>query len=244
MRNKFYILMDEAGNEGGTGGDVAEKDNESQSIDPTEFERVKSEYTALSETLKKLEANNQALVKEKIDAKKKAEQAAMEAAKKSGDVETIEKSWGEKYAALESEKTEAIKQYETMIHNLTVGAAASSMAAEIAVQGSASILLPHIERRLTVEIRDGKAVTKVLDKEGRPSAMTIEELKKELITDKAFAPVIAGTKASGTGYRGGDWSGGDGNKVITRNEFDSMPLDKRTAISADIRTGKIKLVDA
>jgi len=121
-----------------------------------------------------------------------------------------------------------------MIHNLTVGAAASSMAAEIAVQGSASLLLPHIERRLTVEIRDGKAVTKVLDKEGRPSAMTIEELKKEFITDKAFAPVIAGTKASGTGYRGGDWGGGDGNKTITRHEFSSMPQERRAAISRDI----------
>jgi len=92
MRNKFYFLMDEAGGEGGAGGsDVADKDNGGQSIDPAEFERVKSEYTALSETLKKLEANNKALVQEKIDAKKRAEQAAMEAAKKSGDVETIEK---------------------------------------------------------------------------------------------------------------------------------------------------------
>ena len=28
MRNKFYVLMDEAGGDGGTGGaDVAEKDN-------------------------------------------------------------------------------------------------------------------------------------------------------------------------------------------------------------------------
>jgi len=71
MHNKFYVLMDEAGSDGGTGGaDVAEKDNVGQSIDPAEFERVKNEYTALSETLKKLEANNQALVKEKIDAKK------------------------------------------------------------------------------------------------------------------------------------------------------------------------------
>jgi len=227
MRNKFYVLMDEAGNEVGAGGDEGQQEQQN-AIDPAEFERVKSEYTALSETLKKLEANNKALVQEKIDAKKRAEQAAMEAAKKSGDVETIEKSWGEKYAALESEKVGAIQQYETMIHNLTVGAAASSMAAEIAVQGSASLLLPHIQKRLTVEIRDGKAVTKVLDKEGRPSAMTIEELKKEFITDKAFAPVIAGTKASGTGYRGGDWSNGDGKKTITRNEFNSMDQVQRT----------------
>lgn len=146
-------------------------------------------------------------------------------------------------SAIEQEKTESIKQYETMIHSLTVGAAAGSMAAEIAIQGSANVLLPHIERRLTVEIRDGKAVTKVLDKDGRPSAMTIDELKKEFITDKQFAPIIQGTKASGTGYRGGDWQSGDGNKVITRHEYESMPMDRKMSISADIRSGKVKIAD-
>lgn len=219
------VLMDEAGDDGGTGGgggDTGKQGVETATIDPAEFEKVKNQVTEAQSLIDKLTANNQALLKEKADAKKKAEQAALEAAKKDGDVEAIEKSWQDKLNALEQEKTGSIKQYETMIHNLTVGATASSMAADIAIQGSADVLMPHIEKRLTTEIRDGKPITKVLDREGRPSAMTIEELKKEFMSDKRFAPIIQGTKASGTGYRGGEWGNGDGKKTITRNEFNSM----------------------
>lgn len=245
------VLRDKAGGDGGAGdggagaggsGDPGDGGSESgddkPKIDHAEFEKLKTDFAAAGDLIKKLEANNQALLKEKSDAKKKADQAAMEAAKKSGNIDTIERSWSEKYSALELEKEEivdqlqrdkaaAINQYETMIHNLTVGVAASNMAADIAVQGSAGVLLPHIKSRLTVEIRDGRAVTKVLDKDGRASAMTIDDLKKELMTDKQFAPIISGTKASGTGYKGGDWSNGSGKKTITRIEFNGLDQGQR-----------------
>jgi len=68
--------------------------------------------------------------------------------------------------------------------------------------------LPHIERRLSVEQRDGKPVVVVLDQQGKLSAATLDELKAEFANDVAFAPLIAGSKASGGGANGAGNGGG------------------------------------
>jgi hypothetical protein len=89
---------------------------------------------------------------------------------------------------------------------------AQSLASELAVSGSAPLLLPHIARRLKVEIVDGTPITRVLDASGKPSAASVDELKKEFIDNKAFAPVIVGSRASGGGAAGAGGGGGAGTK--------------------------------
>jgi len=74
------------------------------------------------------------------------------------------------------------------------------------VEGSAGLLMPHIKSRLGVEEKDGQFVTVVHDSEGKPSALTLDELKVDISSNKAFAPVLAGYKASG----GSADHGGDG----------------------------------
>jgi hypothetical protein len=162
-------------------------------------------------------------VQELLDEKKAADKARKEAedlarhereeaARKSGNVEELEKSWSEKYARREAELSGQLEQergtLSNQIRDLTVGRTATDIASALAIPGSAKALLPHIERRLSVEQRDGKPVVVVLDQQGKLSAATLNELKAEFANDVAFAPLIAGSKASGGGANGAGGGGG------------------------------------
>jgi hypothetical protein len=166
-----------------------------------------------------LKAKVDELLGEKKLAEKKAreaEEAARlereEAARKSGNVEELERSWTEKFNRREAELNGMLEQergtLSTQIRDLTVGRTATDIASALAIPGSAKALLPHIERRLSVEQRDGKPVVVVLDQQGKLSAATLDELKAEFANDTAFAPLIAGSKASGGGAAGAGGSGG------------------------------------
>ncbi|XAZ48327.1 hypothetical protein AAHB44_17665 [Pseudomonas simiae] len=159
------------------------------------------------------------LLGEKKLAEKKAREAEElartereEAARKSGNVEELEKSWSEKYNRREAELNGMLEQergtLSSQIRDLTVGRTATDIASALAIPGSAKALLPHIERRLSVEQRDGKPVVVVLDQQGKLSAATLDELKAEFANDTAFAPLIAGSKASGGGAAGAGGGGG------------------------------------
>ncbi|WP_434575055.1 hypothetical protein J3P88_10325 [Pseudomonas sp. Z3-6] len=166
-----------------------------------------------------LKAKVDELLGEKKLAEKKAreaEEAARlereEAARKSGNVEELERSWTEKFNRREAELNGMLEQergtLSTQIRDLTVGRTATDIASALAIPGSAKALLPHIERRLSVEQRDGKPVVVVLDQQGKLSAATLDELKAEFANDTAFAPLIAGSKASGGGAAGAGGGGG------------------------------------
>ena len=175
-----------------------------------------------------------AKVDELLGEKKAAEKARKEAediaraeredsARKSGNVEELEKSWSEKFNRREAELNGMLEQergtLSTQIRDLTVGRTATDIASALAIPGSAKALLPHIERRLSVEQRDGKPVVVVLDQAGKLSASTLDELKAEFANDTAFAPLIAGSKASGGGAPGGQGGGAaKGNIGGTKTE--------------------------
>lgn len=174
-------------------------------------------------------------VQELLDEKKAADKARKgaedqarldreDAARKSGNVEELEKSWSEKYNRREAELNGMLEQERGsltgQIRDLTVGRTATDIASALAIPGSAKALLPHIERRLSVEQRDGKPVVVVLDQSGKLSAATLDELKAEFANDTAFAPLIAGSKASGGGAAGAGNGGGaaKGNIGGTKTE--------------------------
>jgi hypothetical protein len=189
-------------------------------------------------------------VQELLDEKKAADKARKDAedqarlereenARKTGNVEELEKSWSEKYNRREAELNGTLEQerttLSTQIRDLTVGRTATDIASALAIPGSAKALLPHIERRLSVEQRDGKPVVVVLDAQGKLSAATLDELKAEFANDTAFAPLIAGSKASGGGANGAGGGGGaaKGNIGGTKAErtaaiasrFSDLPLN-------------------
>lgn len=185
-----------------------------------------------------LKAQRDALLNEKKEAQRKAKEAeeaakaaAEEAARKSGDVSALEKSWQEKLAATESNYKNINESLTKQIHGLTVGQTATKLAAELAISGSADVLLPHIQSRLTVEIKDGAPSVRVLDLQGKPTAMTVEELKQEFVSNKAFAPLIAASKATGGGASGS--GSGGAAKTMKRDQFETMnPAQKMDFIKS------------
>jgi len=162
--------------------------------------------------------------------KKKAEDAARkaadEAAIKSGDVDAITASWQKKYdkdvADAKAQADEALR----MLRVEKVHSQAVQLATTLALPGSADVLLPHIESRLSMEIKDGRAVAVVLDAMGKPSALTVEELGKEYANNAAFAPLIVASNAAGGGANGKQNGRAATTKTATRSEYDSWKPEK------------------
>ncbi|OPA88711.1 hypothetical protein BFW86_16850 [Pseudomonas fluorescens] len=170
------------------------------------------DVSGLKAKVDELLGEKKAADKARKDAEDQARLEREENARKSGNVEELEKSWSEKYNRREAELNGMLEQergtLSTQIRDLTVGRTATDIASALAIPGSAKALLPHIERRLSVEQRDGKPVVVVLDQQGKLSAATLDELKAEFANDTAFAPLIAGSKASGGGAAGAGGGGG------------------------------------
>lgn len=196
------------------------------------------DVSGLKSKVQELLDEKKAADKARKDAEEQARLDREEAARKSGNVEELEKSWSEKYARREAELTGQLEStnatLQGQIRDLTVGRTATEIATALAVPGSSKALLPHIERRLSVEQRDGKPTVVVLDAAGKLSAATLEELKAEFTNDPAFGPLIAGSKASGGGAGGAGKGGGaaKGNIGGTKEErtaaiasrFPDLPL--------------------
>ena len=164
-----------------------------------------------------------------------AKTEAQELAKKNGDTDALNQSWAEKYdkdtADIRAELEPKVTALEGLLRDATVTTKATQIASELAIPGSAKALLPHIQSRLAMDIKDGKASTIVTDASGKPSALTLEELKNEFISDEAFAPLIVGSKAIGGGANGSD--GGAGSKTLKRADFNAKTPHEQMAFSKD-----------
>jgi len=201
-------------------------------------EPEKEDLSGLKNKVDELLREKKAASQKAREAAEEAEAARLEAAKKGNDTEALDKSWQEKFNAREIELKKELDELSGTLVKLTSGQTATKIAAEIAVQGSADVLLPHLERRLRTEFRDGSPVTVVLDKDGKPSAMSVDELKAEFQNSAAFAPLIVGTKANGAGRTGGNESSGAGVNEVSRSEFDRMNQAQRANFAKN--GGKLK----
>lgn len=128
-----------------------------------------------------------------------------------GDVEKLEASWKSKLTTREKELGDQIGGLTSHLNTMLVDNVAQGMAGKISKVPE--LMLPHIRGRLKAEYVDGRPTTRVLDKDGNPSALTVADLEKELFTNPTFAPIIIGSKASGSGAEGGHGGGGAPSKV-------------------------------
>lgn len=166
----------------------------------------------LRKKVDELLAEKKAEQQKRKEAEDLARQKEEENARKNGNIEALEKSWQEKLTKREAELLEQSKALESQVYQLTVGQTASTLANELAVSGCSSVLLPHITGRLQVETVDGQVKVRVLDAQGKPSAATIDDLKKEFRDNPAFKPLIAASHASGGGANGANPGGGAAKK--------------------------------
>lgn len=137
-------------------------------------------------------------------------------AKKEKDVRALTASYEKREKEIRDSYEAIIAKKNTFITKQLVSNVALQMANEIAVDGDAAlVLLPHIERRLQVDLTGDEPVTKVMDINGQPSGYKVDELKKEFVDNKVYASIIRGSKASGAGGHGGrsNANGGAGGKA-------------------------------
>ena len=180
-----------------------------------------------------LKANYARLMDEKKEQQRLAREAqaekdklAEEAARKTGDIATLEASWQAKFQEREAQLLAEAKAHQDKVLKLTVGSEAQKLAQKLAVQGSSDVLLPHIKHRLY--LKDDGSVG-VLDSQGGLSAATIDDLEKEFRTNAAFKPLLAADCGSGGGATGG-FGGGAVKKRedYTEQEMREM-LDREPA---------------
>ena len=146
--------------------------------------------------------------KEAKELREKLDEGATTDARKRGDIEALEKSWKEKHDnAVKDGKAEADKLRDQM-RRLLVRDKARALAEEIST--APELILPHIESRMSAEFDGETPITRVLDVDGKPSAASIDDLRKELVATPKFAAIIKASSASGGGAGNGGGSNGGG----------------------------------
>lgn len=136
-------------------------------------------------------------LKEQEDARRAAEE---DAARKAGDVTALEASWKQKRDADVAAAEAKTKRIEAALKVQLVDNVAAALANKIST--APSLLIAVIKKRLTVEIptdEGSEPLTRVLDASGRPSAMGLNDLEKEIIDNPEYAAIIKASSASGGG---------------------------------------------
>lgn len=131
------------------------------------------------------------------------------------EYEALQKSYDQKLADATTNFTAQLTGRDSIIKDKFVVSEALSLATAIALNSDAAELLSEsIQKRLTVEITtEGKAVTRVLGADGKPSAATIKDLKEEILATPKYAALLSGSKASGSGATPGAPGSGATGKV-------------------------------
>lgn len=155
-----------------------------------EVEKRKEAQKKLTELQAKLDETNSELETLRTDRAKGGDKVA-----------ETEKAWKEKLTKREAELTKQIEATQKALQTQMVDNVALTLSTELAGD-NAELLLPHITKRLTAEIKDGKAVTRILGPDGEVSALTVDELKKEVLSSGKFSAVIVASKGSGSGGAG------------------------------------------
>lgn len=155
---------------------------------------------------KEREANDAKELRKKLrDAEAQLEALDNDDARKRGDIEAIEKSWKDKLEKKERELNEQLTTKDTFIKDVLVQDKAENLATKISTVPN--VMKRVIQERLHVDMAGDKPLLRVLDLEGKPSALSLADLEKEIVANPEYAPIIIGSKASGgsagTGARQG-----------------------------------------
>jgi uncharacterized protein YejL (UPF0352 family) len=141
---------------------------------------------------------------------------------KARDVKSLEASWLEKHKKEIDLKDASIAKLSDFAKATLADSVALSLAKEIST--SPELLLPHIKARIVADLNGDKPVTKILDKEGKVSAFSLEDFKKEVLETPAYSAILIGSKAKG------------GSATTPAMTPASSASDKHQNTSVDLRT--------
>ena len=164
-------------------------------LDDTAFEALKAEKASLKKELDDYKAEEEERIRKAEERAKKKAEEAYEKAKGDKDVEAIEKSWSEKYNALNEKLTTLEATHNEYVSKTMIDTVVNEMANEISTQPV--LMIPHIRSRLSVDFSGDTPKLTVLDTNGQRSALTVDELKKSFLDNKDFSAIIKVTSANG-----------------------------------------------
>lgn len=173
---------------------------------------VKAEYIADGDAFKlDIEGDEdtgplkRALAREKARAEElEAKQAELEREKdelaradamKNKDVVTLQKQWEKDKETAVAAERQRVEKAHTFITKQLGDSVAETLARDLT--DSHALMLPHIRSRIGVNMEDGDFRTVVLDANGQPTALTVQDLAKEFRENKAFSAIMRVSKASG-----------------------------------------------
>lgn len=128
------------------------------------------------------------------------------------DVEALKASYAAKAATQQTAFEEKYGKLNRQIESVLLDSAALAMATDIST--APALLIPHIRSRLKLEEVNGELAVQVVDIAGKPTVATVDDLKKEMLQNKTYAPILIGSKASGGGANGGSGGGGASTKKL------------------------------
>lgn len=169
-------------------------------LDAAIAKAVESETGGLKSKVQELLDESKAAKTKAKEAEEAKQAAADEAAAKSGDVEALTASWQKKWDAREVEWQAREAELTGSLTQMTSGATATDIANRLAVDADhAENIADYLKARLRTEFEGGTPRTVVLGQDGKPSALTVEELESEVAEMPRFSRLVAGTKAAGGG---------------------------------------------
>lgn len=133
----------------------------------------------------------------KADAEAKAKADLEEAARKAGNTEALDKSYGERIAQMEAAHKAELGKYQGQLSKLMVTNEAQALATKLFGK-NAALLQHHIVNRLSLEQNDnGEFKTRIIGVDGKPTAHTMADLEKEFTGREDFKSFLVTTKATG-----------------------------------------------
>lgn len=147
------------------------------------------------------------------------------------DVDKLKGSYQAKYDKDTGELTTKLQRTTAVVEKLMVTDVAKTLASDLVAKPEfIEVLLPHIQGRLKLDHdADGNPKTVVLDKDGTAGAATLEDLRKEVLSNKAFATILRGSHSSG-----GSASGSGDRTSGAQKRIDPKTFDMAKATPAEI----------
>lgn len=146
------------------------------------------------------------------------------------DVEALKASYTTKAAAQQAAYDAKFSVLQSQVERTLLDSTALRVAAEISTVPE--LIMPLIRGRLKLDEQDGQLTVAIVDAAGKPSAATLDDLKKEVLQNRQFAPILIGSKAHGGGASGGSGGGGASTKKLV-----DMNESERTSFAKDDPAG-------
>lgn len=159
----------------------------------------------------------------------KEEKEKDDKAKKEGDIEAFNKKWQKKYDEDIAKKDAEIANLNSEVSSLVIDTQARSLAE--AISTVPDLMVDVLKKRLSLDRENGKPIARVLDANGEPTPMTLEELGAEFQNNEKYSAIMVASKASG-GAKSSDPDGlpASGGSDSKPTRFSDMSFAQKKAM--------------